>query len=160
MEQETTKDLWKVVKRKDGVVWDFKTGAKHRDRAFFISPPQHRKATQTWHFSVPNLTVDGKVYVWLINCITVLVALHHLVAKTQGQFSEERKVWRISYKMFVSVSRKPASNTTSTCIPLLTILSRGSKPTAKAAGARGRPVPKKTNSMKTTYHCGAIALNQ
>lgn len=75
-----------------------------------------------------------------MSCITVLVTFHHLVAKTQGQCSEERKVWRTLYKMFVSMSWKPASSTTSTCIPLVAILSRGSKPTAKAAGACGLPV--------------------
>lgn len=62
--------------------------------------------------------------------------------------------------MFVSASRGPAHNITSTCLPLVRILSHGCKLTAEGAGACDLPVcPRRQNSTETTDHYGATAFN-
>ena len=63
--------------------------------------------------------------------------------------------------MFVSASQEPAPNIISTCIPLVTILSRGSKLTEEEAGACGLLVcPRRQNGMETTDPYGATVFNK
>lgn len=89
--------------------------------------------------SLGVLTWKG-LFIPQINCDAGLVALVHLIAKAHRicdlKVSAARKERLGKFcKIFVSASQEPAHNITSTLIPLVTVLSCGSKVTAEEGGA-------------------------